>query len=138
MGKSSAYVTYQDLRSIRRFAKQTVMAIKAPPEAKLQVPHPSEGMQIHMKSDRGEIEVFLCPEEEALNMGGLTSEDSAAEDTDSEATINSPLKIKKETADAFSDSGTLLSQTTTPQALNSQMGGSPPGPTWEAPSRNHG
>ena len=40
--KSSAYVTYQDLRSIRRFAKQTVMAIKAPPEAKLQVPHPSE------------------------------------------------------------------------------------------------
>ena len=40
--KSSAYVTYQDLRSIRRFANQTVMAIKAPPEAKLQVPHPSE------------------------------------------------------------------------------------------------
>ena len=40
--KSSAYVTYQDLRSISRFANQTVMAIKAPPEAKLQVPHPSE------------------------------------------------------------------------------------------------
>lgn len=142
--KSSAYVTYQDLRSIRRFAKQTVMAIKAPPEAKLQVPHPSEGMQIHMKSDRGEIEVFLCPEEEALNMGGLTSEDSAAEDTDSEATINSPLKIKKENgvieSSQFSDSGTLLSQTTgrTPQPSTSQMGGSPPGPTqtWGAPSRS--
>lgn len=135
--KSSAYVTYQDLRSIKRFAKQTVMAIKAPPEAKLQVPHPSEGMQIHMKSDRGEIEVFLCPEEEALNMGGVTSEESAAEDTDSEATINSPLKIKKETGveSAFSDSASLLSQTTTPQASTSQMGGSPPGPTWEAPSR---
>jgi len=137
--KSSAYVTYQDLRSIKRFAKQTVMAIKAPPEAKLQVPHPSEGMQIHMKSDRGEIEVFLCPEEEALNMGGVTSEESAAEDTDSEATINSPLKIKKETScvgeSTFSDSGTLLSQTTTPQPSTSQMGGSPPGPTWEAPSR---
>ena len=44
------------------------MAIKAPPEAKLQVPHPSEGMQIYMQSDRGEIEVFLCPDEE--NMGG--------------------------------------------------------------------
>jgi len=131
--KSSAYVTYQDLRSIRRFAKQTVMAIKAPPEAKLQVPHPSEGMQIHMKSDRGEIEVFLCPEEEALNMGGVTSEESAAEDTDSEATINSPLKIKKEKSEY--DSGTLLSQTTTPQPSTSQMGGSPPGPTWEAPSR---
>ena len=101
-------------------------------------------MQIHMKSDRGEIEVFLCPEEEALNMGGLTSEDSAAEDTDSEATINSPLKIKKENgvieSSQFSDSGTLLSQTTgrTPQPSTSQMGGSPPGPTqtWEAPSRS--
>ena len=65
--KSSAYVSYQDLRSINRFTNQSVMVIKAPPEAKLQVPHPSEGMQIHMKSDRGEIEVFLCPEEEALN-----------------------------------------------------------------------
>ena len=40
--KSCAYVTYQDLRSIHKFANQTVMAIKAPPEAKLQVPHPSE------------------------------------------------------------------------------------------------
>ena len=40
--KSSAYVTYQDLRSIHRFTNQTVMVIKAPPEAKLQVPHPSE------------------------------------------------------------------------------------------------
>lgn len=43
--KSSAYVTYQDLRSIKRFSNQTVMAIKAPPEAKLQVPHPSEVRQ---------------------------------------------------------------------------------------------
>merc|ERR1712223_1919671 len=93
--KSSAYVTYQDLRSIHKFSNQTVMAIKAPPEAKLQVPHPSEGMQIHMKSDRGEIEVFLCPEEEALSHFGVPSEESATEDTDSEATINSPLKIKK-------------------------------------------
>ena len=40
--KTNAYVTYQDLRSVPRFKKQTVMAIKAPPEAKLQVPHPSE------------------------------------------------------------------------------------------------
>jgi hypothetical protein len=40
--KSNAYVTYQDLRSVPRFKNQTVMAIKAPPEAKLQVPHPSE------------------------------------------------------------------------------------------------
>ena len=40
--KSNAYVTWQDLRSIKDFTNQTVMAIKAPPEAKLQVPHPSD------------------------------------------------------------------------------------------------
>ena len=49
-----------------------------------------QGMQIHMKSDRGEIEVFLCPEEEALSHFGtsasvLTSEESATEDNDSDA-----------------------------------------------------
>ena len=40
--KTNAYVTYQDLRSVDRFKDQTVLAIKAPPEAKLHVPHPSE------------------------------------------------------------------------------------------------
>ena len=58
--KTDAYVTYQDLRSVARFKNQTVLAIKAPPEAKLHVPHPSEGLQIYMQSDRGEIEVYLC------------------------------------------------------------------------------
>ena len=140
--KSSAYVTYQDLRSIHRFANQSVMVIKAPPEAKLQVPHPSEvyfseiflkcrkfhvflilqGMQIHMKSDRGEIEVFLCPEEEAP----LTAEIS---DSDSEVTA-SPLKIKKETEDAIEDLISLGPGSSTVMP--------PSGPTWEAPSRTGG
>lgn len=39
--KRFAYITYQDLRSIPCYANETVMAIKAPPEAKLEVPHPS-------------------------------------------------------------------------------------------------
>ena len=47
----------QDLRNIPRFRSQTVMAIKAPPEAKLHVPHPSDGLQIYMSSENGEIEV---------------------------------------------------------------------------------
>jgi hypothetical protein len=50
-------MSLQDLRNIPRFKSQTVMAIKAPPEAKLHVPHPSEGLQIHMSSENGEIEV---------------------------------------------------------------------------------
>lgn len=120
--KSSAYVSYQDLRSINRFTNQSVMVIKAPPEAKLQVPHPSEGMQIHMKSDRGEIEVFLCPEEEAL--------DNEISDSDSEVTA-SPLKIKKEiTEDALEDLISIGPGSSTVMP--------PSGPTWEAPSRTGG
>ncbi|XP_049950958.1 transcription factor E2F6-like [Schistocerca serialis cubense] len=63
--KRYAYITYQDLRSIAEYRQQTVMAIKAPPEAKLEVPSASEGLTMHMKSQHGEIEVFLCPEEPA-------------------------------------------------------------------------
>lgn len=83
-----------------------------------------------MKSDRGEIEVFLCPEEDGLQAGaGLSSEESANDDTDSEATINSPVKIKREIP--YQDSAIMSAQPSM-----GQMGGSPPGSTWEAPSRN--
>ena len=121
-----------------------------------------------MKSDRGEIEVFLCPEEETL---GMTSEESANEDTDSEATLNSPLKIKKELPDSsllsltgntsadntlVATEGThflasdILSNQTASHSSASHVsavganggpmggGGSPPGATWEAPSRTDG
>ena len=64
---------------------QTILAIKAPPEAKLQVPHPSEGLQIYMSSERGEIEVFLCPEEEGMS--------SSSGESESE-TEQSPLKVE--------------------------------------------
>ena len=37
-----AYVTYQDIRSIKSFEEQTVIAIKAPPETRLEVPDPAE------------------------------------------------------------------------------------------------
>merc|ERR550519_19541 len=85
--KRHAYVSYHDLRNIPRFRSQTILAIKAPPEAKLQVPHPSEGLQIYMSSERGEIEVFLCPEEEGMS--------SSSGESESE-TEQSPLKITME------------------------------------------
>lgn len=61
------YVTYQDLRSIDKFRHKTVMAIKAPPNTHLSVPSeeqnsPTHQYSIQMKSEFGEIEVFLCPE----------------------------------------------------------------------------
>ena len=52
-------------------------------------------MQIYMQCDHGEIEVFLCPEEESLGMGGAevgngaVSSAEEATDTESEA---SPVK----------------------------------------------
>lgn len=96
--KRNAYVTYQDLRNVARFRNQTVMAIKAPPEAKLQVPHPSEGMQIYMQCDNGEIEVFLCPEEESLGLGTAAlsahTPSSSDDNTDTESEA-SPTKANK-------------------------------------------
>ncbi|XP_041361321.1 transcription factor E2F3-like [Gigantopelta aegis] len=58
-----AYVTYQDIRSLKSLEEQTVIAIKAPPETRLEVPDPHESIQIWLKSQKGAIEVFLCPED---------------------------------------------------------------------------
>ncbi|XP_041827055.1 transcription factor E2F2 [Melanotaenia boesemani] len=58
------YVTYQDIRSIATFKDQTVIAVKAPAETKLEVPDAAGGsLQIYLKSRNGPIEVYLCPEE---------------------------------------------------------------------------
>ncbi|XP_066547561.1 transcription factor E2F3 [Amia ocellicauda] len=76
-----AYVTYQDIRRIRSFRDQTVIAVKAPSETKLEVPDPQENLQVHLTSTQGPIEVFLCPDENipnsplknALDLNGNTS-----------------------------------------------------------------
>lgn len=39
---SQAYVTYHDIRKINSFSKDTVIAIKAPAETRLEVPDPKE------------------------------------------------------------------------------------------------
>ncbi|XP_007933901.1 transcription factor E2F2 [Orycteropus afer afer] len=62
--KRLAYVTYQDLRAVDNFKEQTVIAVKAPPQTRLEVPDRSEeNLQIYLKSSQGPIEVYLCPEE---------------------------------------------------------------------------
>ncbi|KAF7670193.1 hypothetical protein LDENG_00062460 [Lucifuga dentata] len=44
--------------------EQTVIAVKAPAETKLEVPDAGQGsLQIYLKSKNGPIEVYLCPEE---------------------------------------------------------------------------
>ncbi|XP_008571132.1 PREDICTED: transcription factor E2F2 [Galeopterus variegatus] len=62
--KRLAYVTYQDIRAVSNFKEQTVIAVKAPPQTRLEVPNKmEENLQIHLKSTQGPIEVYLCPEE---------------------------------------------------------------------------
>lgn len=56
-----AYVTHSDISAIKVFQEQTVVAIKAPEETKLEVPTPKEDdIQIHLKGGRGPIKVLTC------------------------------------------------------------------------------
>lgn len=68
-----AYVTCQDLNSIDMFKEQIIVVIKAPPEAKLVLPDVQQPREIFLKSEKGEIDVFLCPEssEGSPNGGSL-------------------------------------------------------------------
>ncbi|XP_068189836.1 uncharacterized protein [Antennarius striatus] len=55
-----AYLTYDDIRSIPSFKDQTVIVIKAPSETKLEMQHPAESLQVHLRSTTRPIEVFIC------------------------------------------------------------------------------
>ncbi|CAL1530318.1 unnamed protein product [Lymnaea stagnalis] len=81
-----AYVTYQDIRSLNSLREQTVIAIKAPPETRLEVPDPENNIQIWLKSTRGAIDVFLCPDDlpgdETTSSGSSDSTASASDGQD--------------------------------------------------------
>ncbi|KAI5611315.1 transcription factor E2F6 [Silurus asotus] len=58
---TSAYVTYEDICRITAFQNQTVIAIRAPEETKLEVPTPTEDcIKIHLKGSRGPVQVLTC------------------------------------------------------------------------------
>lgn len=57
-----AYVTCQDLNNIEMYKDQLLLTIKAPSDTKLIVPAPSDRREIYLKTDRGEIDVFICPD----------------------------------------------------------------------------
>ncbi|ESP03402.1 hypothetical protein LOTGIDRAFT_171492 [Lottia gigantea] len=82
-----AYVTYQDIRSLKSLDERTVIAIKAPPETRLEVPDPSK---IWLKSQKGPIDVFLCPEDmpEADNSSSEKNSDFAPSTDPSSASRN--------------------------------------------------
>ncbi|XP_076325866.1 transcription factor E2F3-like [Tachypleus tridentatus] len=89
--KKYAYVTYRDLHCTPSLADQTVVAIKAPPETRLEVPDPREKLQIWLKSDSGEIEVYLCPDDEEKLDEGTSS---GVEDTNSQDSLKGDCTLK--------------------------------------------
>ncbi|XP_050068806.1 uncharacterized protein LOC126557167 [Anopheles maculipalpis] len=58
------YFTCQDLSSMEMFREQTIVVIKAPPEAKLEWMNEKMQREIVLKSEKGEIDVFICPTDE--------------------------------------------------------------------------
>lgn len=52
-------MTYQDIRGIKDFDNKTVIAIKAPPETKLEVPDPKEVRIDHLNSEEFSKNLFL-------------------------------------------------------------------------------
>ncbi|XP_029920073.1 transcription factor E2F3 isoform X2 [Myripristis murdjan] len=58
-----AYLTYDDVQKIPSLKEQTVIVIKAPAETRLEVPHPEEGLQVHLSSTQGPIDVFVCSDD---------------------------------------------------------------------------
>lgn len=73
----SAYVTHEDLSRIKVFQGQTVIAIKAPEETKLEVPTPKEdSIQIKLKAGKGPITVVMCEMEVPGNPQGPGSHDA--------------------------------------------------------------
>ncbi|KAJ8340706.1 hypothetical protein SKAU_G00353390 [Synaphobranchus kaupii] len=63
MDATLGYVMCQDLRNTVDPPDQLVMVVRAPPETQMEVSEPSDAYQISLKSARGPIEVFLCPED---------------------------------------------------------------------------
>ncbi|XP_053704944.1 transcription factor E2F1 [Synchiropus splendidus] len=61
--KRYGYVRCQDLRDSFDSSDQMTMVVRAPPETQMQVSDPSQGYQVSLKSTRGAIDVFLCPDD---------------------------------------------------------------------------
>jgi len=66
-----AFVTFDDVKRLRKFEAQTLLAIKPPSGTTLEVPHPDEGMvggerryHIYLTSSGGPINVFLLNDSE--------------------------------------------------------------------------
>ncbi|XP_040007635.1 transcription factor E2F1 [Xiphias gladius] len=89
--KKLGYVRCQDLRKSFDTPDQLVMVIRAPPETQMQVSEPSEGYQVSLKSTRGPIDVFLCPEDSSGVCSPMT-ESSPSKPNDDPSLVPPPTQ----------------------------------------------
>ncbi|XP_075951541.1 transcription factor E2F1 [Anarhichas minor] len=80
--KKLGYVRCQDLKKSFDSPDQLVMVIRAPPETQMQVSEPSKGYQVSLKSTRGAIDVFLCPEDSSGVCSPVTGSSPSSPDAD--------------------------------------------------------
>ncbi|XP_068589271.1 transcription factor E2F1 [Cebidichthys violaceus] len=80
--KKLGYVRCQDLKKSFDSPDQLVMVIRAPPETQMQVSEPSKGYQVSLKSTRGPIDVFLCPEDSSGVCSPVTGSSPSKPDAD--------------------------------------------------------
>lgn len=90
-----AYVTYADIHSIAEYKNRTVMAIKAPPDSNFSIPQPpGREYKMQLKSESGEIEVFLCPENLSPKHKTIPPQDPLLKDFKDIKLCNSLLHLK--------------------------------------------
>lgn len=77
-----AYVTCQDLNAIDSFKDQIIVVVKAPEKATLVLPDTKTPREIYLKSDNGEINVFLCPDQTETSATTTPIKDPLLEDID--------------------------------------------------------
>ncbi|KAL6033942.1 hypothetical protein STEG23_025279 [Scotinomys teguina] len=109
-----------DIRAVGNFKEQTVIAVKAPPQTRLEVPDREEdNLQIYLKSTQGPIEVYLCPEE-------VQEPDSPAKEALPSTSTLSPIPDFAEPS-CSTDPG--ITETLTSAVLMPQLAPPPPAPS---------
>ncbi|XP_021944675.1 transcription factor E2F6 [Folsomia candida] len=93
--KRWGYLTHADIRSIPQYKEMTLLLIKAPPSTSLTVPPKEEGLQMHLKSEGGEIGVYLCPEGREMELEAVGSSNSEIATTSSATSDQFDLSLSK-------------------------------------------
>ncbi|KAG5681419.1 hypothetical protein PVAND_010857 [Polypedilum vanderplanki] len=100
-----AYVTCQDLSSIESFKDQLLITLRVPADSKLTIPATKLPREIHFKSDKDEIEAFVCRD---------------AQDEDSKTTLSDATSADIKTSSLLTSSSAITSTTAISSTSNTR------------------